>query len=211
MLRVAVLASGRGSNLHALIDAIDRSELDARIVGVYSDKAASGALALARDAAVATIHVDPKAFATRLDFDRALFERIDASAADLIVCAGFMRILSPEVVAPRVSRLVNIHPSLLPKYPGLHTHQRALDAGDREHGASVHVVIPALDAGPVIAQTRLVIRDTDTADTLAARLLPREHRLLVQVVRWYSEGRLHFDAGQVAFDQHPLTAPLAVD
>jgi phosphoribosylglycinamide formyltransferase-1 len=211
MLRVAVLASGRGSNLHALIDAIDRSELDARIVGVYSDKAASGALALARDAAVAAIHVDPKAFATRLDFDRALFERIDASAADLIVCAGFMRILSPEVVAPRVSRLVNIHPSLLPKYPGLHTHQRALDAGDREHGASVHVVIPALDAGPVIAQTRLVIRDTDTADTLAARLLPREHRLLVQVVRWYSEGRLHFDAGQVAFDQHPLTAPLAVD
>lgn len=211
MLRIAVLASGRGSNLHALIDAIDRGELDAGIVGVFSDKANSGALARARDAAIAAIHVDPKAFATRLDFDRALFDRVDDSDADLIVCAGFMRILSPEVVAPRVSRMINIHPSLLPKYPGLHTHQRALTAGDREHGASVHVVIPALDAGPVIAQTRLDIAAGDTAETLAARLLPREHRLLVQVARWCGAGRLRFDAEQVRFDERALTEPLRVD
>lgn len=211
MLRVAVLASGRGSNLRALIDAIARGGLDARIAGVFSDQAASGALASARDAGLAATHVDPKAYASRRDFDRALFERVDASGAELIVCAGFMRILSPEVVQPRVARMINIHPSLLPKYPGLHTHQRALDAGDREHGASVHVVIPALDAGPVIAQTRLAIEAGDTAETLAARLLPREHRLLVQVVRWCGERRLRFDAGHVYFDERLLTGPLAVD
>lgn len=211
MLRVAVLASGRGSNLRALLDAIRRGDLDACIVGVFSDKANAGALAHARDAGIAATHVDPKACATRLDFDRALFDRVDASGADLIVCAGFMRILSPEVVAPRVARMINIHPSLLPRYPGLHTHQRALDAGDREHGASVHVVIPSLDAGPVIAQTRLAIEAGDTAETLAARLLPREHRLLVQVVRWCGERRLRFDAERVHFDERPLTGPLAVD
>lgn len=208
MLRVAVLASGRGSNLRALVDAIGRGELAARIVGVFSDKAASGALALAREAGIAAIHVDPKAFPSRLDFDRALFEHVDASGADLIVCAGFMRILSPEVVAPRVARMINIHPSLLPNYPGLHTHQRALDAGDHDHGASVHVVIPALDAGPVIAQTRIAIAPGDTAESLAARLLPKEHGLLVQVVRWFSEGRLRFDAERVVFDERHLTGPL---
>ena len=211
MLRVAVLASGRGSNLHALVDAIGRGELDAGIVGVFSDKAGAGALVHAREAGLAATHVDPKTFASRADFDRALFERVDASEADLIVCAGFMRILSPEVVAPRVARMINIHPSLLPKYPGLHTHQRALDAGDHEHGASVHVVIPALDAGPVIAQTRLAIAPEDTAESLAARLLPQEHRLLVQVVRWCSARRLRFDAEQVRFDEQPLTEPLRVD
>lgn len=211
MLRVAVLASGRGSNLRALIDAIDRGELDAGIFGVFSDKAESGALGHARDAGLMATHVDPKAHANRADFDRALFEQVDACGADLIVCAGFMRILSQEVVAPRVARLINIHPSLLPNYPGLHTHQRALDAGDREHGASVHVVIPALDAGPVIAQTRLAIEPGDTADTLSARLLPQEHRLLVQVVRWCCEGRLRFDAEHVAFNGRTLTEPLRVE
>lgn len=211
MLRIAVLASGRGSNLRALIDAIDRGELDARVVGVFSDKATAGALAHARDAGIPAVHLAPKDHAGRADFDRALFDQVDASGAELVVCAGFMRILTPDVVAPRVSRMINIHPSLLPKYPGLHTHQRALDAGDREHGASVHVVIPALDAGPVIAQTRLVISEVDTADTLAARLLPQEHRLLVQVVRWFSEGRLRFDDEQVAFDERTLTAPLRID
>lgn len=211
MLRIAVLASGRGSNLRALVDAIGRGELTARIVGVFSDKASSGALALAREAGIAAMHVDPKAFRSRLDFDRALFDHVDASGADLIVCAGFMRILSPEVVAPRVARMINIHPSLLPNYPGLHTHQRALDAGDREHGASVHVVISALDAGPVIAQTRIAIAPGDTAESLAARLLPKEHALLVQVVRWFSEGRLRFDAERVVFDERHLTGPLPAD
>ncbi|HWT15848.1 MAG TPA: phosphoribosylglycinamide formyltransferase [Patescibacteria group bacterium] len=211
MLRIAVLASGRGSNLRALLDAIGRGELDARIVGVFSDKANSGALAHARAAGIEAVHVDPKAHATRSAFDQSLFTAIDDGNADLIVCAGFMRILSHEAVSPRVSRMINIHPSLLPKYAGLHTHQRALDAGDAEHGASVHVVIPALDAGPVIAQTRLPVLPGDSAESLAARLLPREHRLLVQVVRWCCERRLRFDAEHVALDERRLTGPIQVD
>lgn len=211
MLTLAVLASGRGSNLQALIDAIHTGALDARIVGVFSDKATAGALAIARSTGLAAVHIDPKAYASRAEFDAALFAAVDASGADLIVCAGFMRILSPEVVAPRVTRMINIHPALLPKYPGLHTHERALAAGDHEHGASVHAVIPALDAGPVLAQTRFPIIASDTPETLAARLLPREHRLLVQVVRWIAEGRLRFDAQSARFDEQTLTEPLRVD
>jgi phosphoribosylglycinamide formyltransferase-1 len=211
MLKLAVLASGRGSNLQALIDAIGAGELDAGIVGVFSDKAASGALAIARGAGLAAVHIDPKAYGSRAAFDAALFAAVDASGAELIVCAGFMRILSPEVVALRTSRMINIHPSLLPKYPGLHTHQRALEAGDREHGASVHAVIPALDAGPLIAQTRIAIDPADSPERLAARLLPREHQLLLQVVRWIAAGRLHFDARAVHFDERRLSEPLRVD
>ena len=211
MLRLAVLASGRGSNLEALIAAIRAQTLPAVIAGVFSDRAKSGALALARAADIDALHLDPKAHATRADFDRALFQAVDVCAADLIVCAGFMRILSPEVVAARVGRMINIHPSLLPLYPGLHTHQRALDAGDTQHGASVHVVIPALDAGPVIAQTRMPIGASDTAETLAARLLPREHRLLVQVVQWIAQGRLDLNAGTPRFDGMQLDTPLTVD
>ena len=122
-----------------------------------------------------------------------------------------MRILSADVVAPRVSRMINIHPSLLPNHPGQHTHRRAIEAGDTEHGASVHVVIPDLDAGPVIAQTRLTISADDSAESLAERLLPQEHRLLVQAVRWCAEGRLRFDADHVRFDERILTEPLRVD
>lgn len=211
MLRIAVLASGRGSNLQALLDAIRAQQLQAEIVGVFSDKAKSGALGIARGAGIAAIHIDPKAHASRLDFDRALFSAVDASGADLIVCAGFMRILSPDVVAARAGRMINVHPSLLPKYPGLHTHQRAIDGGDPIHGASVHVVIPALDAGPVIAQTQINIERKDSAETLAARLLPREHRLLVQVVRWLAEGRLDLNHDLPRFDGAQLQAPLQVD
>ena len=211
MLRLAVLASGRGSNLQALIDAIGAGELDAGIVGVFSDQAASGALAIARAAGLPAVHIDPKAHASRAEFDAALFAAVDASGAELIICAGFMRILSPAVVAPRASRMINIHPSLLPKYPGLHTHQRALEAGDREHGASVHAVIPALDAGPLIAQTRIDVDANDNPESLAARLLPREHQLLLQVVRWIAAGRLHFDAQAVYFDEQRLSEPLRVD
>lgn len=210
MLKLAVLASGRGSNLQALIEAIDAGELDAGIVGVFSDKAASGALVIARTAGIPALHIDPKAHASRAAFDAALFAAVDACGAELIVCAGFMRILSPEVVAARTSRMINIHPSLLPKYPGLHTHQRALDAGDREHGASVHAVIPALDAGPLIAQTRIAIDPADSPESLAARLLPREHQLLLQVVRWIAAGRLRFDAQAVHFDERRLSEPLRV-
>lgn len=211
MLKIAVLASGRGSNLQALLDAIRARQLQAEIVGVFSDKAACGALATARAAGIAATHVDPKAHASRVNFDQALFNAVDASAPDLIVCAGFMRILSPDVVAARAGRVINVHPSLLPKYPGLHTHQRTIDAGDYTHGASVHIVIPALDAGPVIAQTQIRIEPADSAETLAARLLPHEHRLLVQVVRWLAQGRLDLNQDPPRFDGAQLQAPLQVD
>lgn len=188
-LRIAVLASGRGSNLKALIDAIASGELAAEIVGVFSDKAGSGALTIAREHGLVACFLDPKSFASRAEFDRALFAAVDAKRPELIVLAGFMRVLSDEVVAPRSARMINIHPSLLPKYPGLHTHRRALEAGDAEHGATVHYVIPALDAGPVIAQTRIAIEAGDTPESLAAKLLPKEHALLVSVMRNFVQHR----------------------
>ncbi len=182
MFRLAVLASGRGSNLKALLDAITAGTLPAQVVGVFSDKPHAGALEIARTAGIPAVCVSPKVFSDRAGFDRTLFAEVDACAPDLIVLAGFMRILTPEVVAARPGRMINIHPSLLPKYPGLHTHQRALEAGDAEHGATVHWVTPDLDAGPLIAQARMSIGSGDTAETLAARLLPLEHELLVRVV-----------------------------
>lgn len=188
MFRVVVLASGRGSNLEALIRARDEGHLPIDLVAVFSDKAKAGALEIARAAGIAAQFVNPREFVSREAFDEALFAAVDEHAPDLIVLAGFMRILSPGVVAPRAHRMINIHPSLLPKYPGLHTHQRALDAGDQEHGASVHYVIPDLDAGPILAQTRIPILPGDTAETLAARLLPNEHALLVSVVSALAAG-----------------------
>lgn len=177
-----MLASGRGSNLKALLDACRDGRLAAGIVAVFSDRADAGALAIARDAGIPAIHLAPKAFADRQAYDEALFSAVDNTRPDLIVLAGFMRILSPGVVAARAGRIVNIHPSLLPKYPGLHTHRRAIAAGDAEHGATVHWVIPDLDAGPPIAQVRLPILPGDTPETLAGRLLPLEHALLVETV-----------------------------
>lgn len=180
--RIVVLASGRGSNLAALIRAINDGIVPADIVGVFSDKPAAGALAIAEAAGIPAHAVAPKSFADRTTFDDALFAAVEKMAPDLIVLAGFMRILSSSVVARHAGRMINIHPSLLPKYPGLDTHQRAIDAGDTEHGASVHWVIPELDAGSVIDQVRLGVLPDDTASTLAARLLPLEHELLVRVV-----------------------------
>lgn len=182
VFRVVVLASGRGSNLEALIRARDDGRLPIDLVAVFSDKAKAVALDIARAAGIAAQFVNPRDFDSREAFDQALFAAVDLHAPDLIVLAGFMRILSPSVVAPRAGYMINIHPSLLPKYPGLHTHQRALDAGDTEHGATVHYVIPDLDAGPIVAQTRIPVLPGDTPDSLAARLLPNEHALLVSAV-----------------------------
>ncbi|AVP99641.1 phosphoribosylglycinamide formyltransferase [Ahniella affigens] len=182
MFRVVVLASGRGSNLEALIRARAAGLLPINLVAVFSDRAKAGALEIARAAGITAQFVNPRDFDSREAFDQAMFAAVDGHAPDLIVLAGFMRILSPSVVALRAGRMINIHPSLLPKYPGLHTHQRALDAGDVEHGASVHYVIPDLDAGPILAQTRIPIVPGDSPESLAARLLPKEHALLVSVV-----------------------------
>jgi phosphoribosylglycinamide formyltransferase-1 len=202
-LRVAVLASGRGSNLAALIAA--RLPIDIVLVG--SDKAGAGALTVARDAGIPALALDPRDYPSRADFDRALFGHVADSGADLLVLAGYMRIIDADVVAAWAGRAINIHPSLLPKYRGLHTHRQCLAAGDAEHGASVHFVTAELDGGPVVAQARIGVRPDDTEASLAERLLVEEHALLPAVVRAIAAGRLRWHGGPV-FDDQPLTVPL---
>lgn len=198
--RIAALASGRGSNLQALLDAIDDGSLPAQVVGVFSDRSKAVALQRARDAGIPARSLAPKEFATRAGFDAALFAAVDEVRPDLIVCAGYMRLISGDVVDARRGRIINIHPSLLPAFKGLHTHQQALDAGVAEHGASVHFVTPDLDGGPVIAQARVPVLPGDDADTLAARVLEREHPLLVETVRWLATGRVALAEGIVHVD-----------
>lgn len=208
MLRIAVLASGRGTNLQALMSAIGAGRLNARIVGVFSDRASAGALALAREAAIAGVSLSPRSYDTRAAFDEALFSRIDDVQPDLIVCAGYMRLLSEHVVEARRGRMINIHPSLLPAFKGLHTHRQALDAGVATHGASVHFVTPELDGGPVIAQANVPVLAGDDEPTLAARVLGREHPLLVATVRLLAEGRITLGSAGVLLDDAVLHAPL---
>ena len=203
-----MLASGEGSNLQALIDAIADGAVDARLVGVFSDRAGARALDRACAAVVPAQALSPKAFAHRAAFDAALFDAIDAATPDLIVCAGYMRLIGSEVLVSRGGRLVNIHPSLLPAYKGLHTHARVLADGARMHGASVHYVTADLDGGPVLAQAMVRVHAGDDADTLAARVLAREHPLLVATVAWLCAGRLTLAGGRVRLDGRPLAAPL---
>jgi len=207
-LRIAVLASGRGSNLAALLAARERGELAAEFVLVASDKASAGALQLAGEAGIPTLVLDPKVYPDRRAFDLDLFGKLAASGAELIVLAGFMRILDGEAIAPWAGRMLNIHPSLLPKYRGLHTHRRALEAGDLEHGASVHFVTAELDGGPVVAQATLPIEPDEDEHRLAQRLLPLEHRLLPAVVALVAAGRLVWRDGGPWLDGAPLSAPL---
>jgi phosphoribosylglycinamide formyltransferase-1 len=205
---VVVLASGRGSNFAALLDAQRRGELPIRIRALLSDKKQAGALDIAREAGIAAIALTPRDFADRAAFDRALFARAAEYKPDLIVLAGYMRVIDAAVVSEWHGRMINIHPSLLPKYPGLHTHARALEAGDATHGSSVHFVTAQLDGGPVIAQAEIPILGDDAPDTLAARLLPLEHRLLAASVGLITDGRIALARDGIAFDGRPLAAPL---
>lgn len=207
--RIAVLASGRGSNLQALLDAIARGDLGAEIVGVFSDKPTARALQRAPPAL--RWSRDARSYAQREDFDRELAEAVAACTPDWIVCAGYLRILGEAFVERFRGRLLNIHPSLLPRYRGLRTHARAIEAGDREHGASVHFVIPELDAGTVIAQARVPVLPGDTPETLSARVLTREHPLLVAVLRLAVAGRLNEHGTTVTLDGHTLFTPLHLD
>lgn len=208
---VAVLASGRGSNLAALIDAREAGELPVDIVLVGGDKTDAPALRNAEAHGIPTFALDPKTFASRREFDEALFANVAASGARLVVLAGYMRIIDATVTAQWTGRMINIHPSLLPKYRGLHTHRRALKAGDPEHGASVHFVSAELDGGPVIAQARIDVHPGDTEDALAARLLSREHRLLTACVGAIARGEVQERGGKVWFRGHPIPAPLRLD
>ena len=197
MKNIVILISGRGSNMEALIAARDAGALPVNIAAVISNRPAAQGLETAEKAGIAAHYIDHKAFAERDAFDAALAECIDGFSPDLIVLAGFMRILSDAFVRHYAGRLMNIHPSLLPAFPGLHTHRRALEEGVRIHGCTVHFVTPALDHGPVIIQAAVPVLDSDDEATLAARVLRQEHRIYPQAVRWFAEGRLRLDDGRV--------------
>ena len=203
--RIAVLISGNGSNLQALIDAQNRGELAADIALVISNKADAFGLTRARDAGIETAVVAHADYPNREAYDQALRHQLLASSIDLIVLAGFMRILTPAFTAEFAGRMLNIHPSLLPKYPGLHTHKRALEAGDSHQGATVHFVTADLDMGPPVLQGRIRIRPDDTEDFLAKRVLERiEHKIYPLAVKWLAEGRLSEKDGRAYLDRELL-------
>jgi phosphoribosylglycinamide formyltransferase-1 len=207
-LPIAVLISGRGSNLQAIIDAIRAGTLAAEIRLVLSDRAEAQGLQRARAAGIATAVIEAGGHGSRADFDRALQERIDASGARLLVLAGFMRVLTPEFVRHYDSRIINVHPSLLPAFTGLHTHRRALTAGVTEHGASVHFVTAELDGGPVIIRARVPVAPGDDERSLAEHVHRVEHRILPLVIGWFAAGRLRKDGDRVIHDGRALTEPL---
>ncbi|HEX5844233.1 MAG TPA: phosphoribosylglycinamide formyltransferase [Pseudomonas sp.] len=201
---VVVLISGSGSNLQALIDSIAHDGNPARISAVISNRADAYGLQRAQDAGIATQVLDHKQFDGRDAFDAALVEAIDAFNPQLVVLAGFMRILTPGFVRHYAGRLLNIHPSLLPKYKGLHTHQRALEAGDSEHGCSVHVVTEELDGGPLVVQAVISVQSDDSPTSLAQRVHQQEHRIYPLAVRWFAEGRLRLGAQGAMLDGQAL-------
>ena len=195
--RITVLISGRGSNLAALLAAMDDGRLHGVVATVIANRADAPGLAIASARGIATQVIEHRSFASRDAFDDALASAIDASAPDLIVLAGFMRMLGAAFVRRYTGRMINIHPSLLPLYPGLHTHRRALADGVRVHGCTVHFVTADVDVGPIIAQAAVPVCAGDDEATLAARVLAAEHVLLPAVVRWYCTGRLVIDGPRV--------------
>lgn len=203
---VVVLISGSGSNLQALIDSIAHDGNPARISAVISNRADAYGLERAKQAGIATAVLDHKQFDGREAFDAALVEAIDAFDPQLVVLAGFMRILTPGFVRHYSGRLLNIHPSLLPKYKGLHTHQRALDAGDTEHGCSVHFVSEELDGGPLVVQAVVPVESDDTPESLAQRVHRQEHHIYPLAMRWFAEGRLKLGKTGAQLDGKDLPA-----
>ncbi|MGQ9425960.1 phosphoribosylglycinamide formyltransferase [Gilvimarinus sp. F26214L] len=198
--RIAVLISGSGTNLQALIDAQQAGQLSGQIVAVVSNRPGVKGLARAQKAGIPTQVVDHRDFRDREAFDKALALALDQYRPDLLVLAGFMRILTPGFVAHYQGRMMNIHPSLLPKYPGLHTHRRALEAGDTHHGVTVHFVTDQLDGGPPIIQARIPVLPGDTEESLQQRVLQQEHRIYPMAVQWFAEGRLHLNGSRCTFD-----------
>ena len=197
MKRLAILISGRGSNMAAILDAVRGGEIAASVVVVISNRPAAPGLALAGERGVSTIVVDHTAFADRAAFERALSGAVDSLSPDLIVLAGFMRVLGADFVARYRGRMLNIHPSLLPAYPGLNTHRQALADGVKVHGCTVHLVTQDVDHGPIVAQAAVAVHDGDDEARLAARVLRAEHRILVAAVRWFCDDRLVIDGNRV--------------
>jgi phosphoribosylglycinamide formyltransferase-1 len=197
MKRIIILISGRGSNMRALVEACRREAWPAEVVAVISNRADAEGLRWAAEHGVRTAALSHADFSNREAFDAALAQRIDAEAPDLVVLAGFMRILGAGFVSRYEGRMINVHPSLLPAFPGLHTHRHAIEQGCKLAGATVHFVTPELDHGPIVAQAAVPILPGDDEHALAARVLEREHVLLPLAVRWFVEGRLRFEGGRV--------------
>ena len=204
--RLVVLISGSGSNLQAIIDACARGEIKAEIAAVISNKADAYGLERAKNAGIQTCVLSHKDFDSREAYDAELMDIIDNFEPNLVVLAGFMRILTPSLVQKFKGKMLNIHPSLLPKYQGLNTHQRAIDAKDDVHGVSVHFVTEELDGGPVVLQAKVPVLENDTAETLAQRVHQQEHIIYPLVVKWFSEQRLKMEADYAVFDKKKLPA-----
>jgi len=206
MKNIVILISGRGSNMEAVVRAAQAERWPARIAAVISNRADAKGLEFAAAHGIATAVVPNKEYATREGFDAALADVIDSYAPDLVVLAGFMRILTPGFVERYAGRMLNIHPSLLPHFPGLHTHEAALAAGHAEHGATVHFVTAELDHGPVVDQVAVPVLPGDTAQTLSARVLEQEHVLYPRAIRWFIEDKLAVEDGQVYGPHNPRPA-----
>ena len=207
-LKVGVLISGRGSNMAALIAAAKAADYPAEVAVVVSNVAGAPGLKIAQDAGIATVVIPHKGFPDRESFDRAVSTELEKHGVGLVALAGFMRIQSPWFPAHWKDRIINIHPSLLPAFPGLRVQQQAIDAGARISGCTVHFVTADLDAGPIIGQAAVPVLPDDDADRLAARILRQEHRLYPMVVRWFAEGRLSVDGARVAVAGLPQGATL---
>ncbi|MDX6020312.1 phosphoribosylglycinamide formyltransferase [Scandinavium sp. V105_16] len=206
MKNIVVLISGNGSNLQAIIDACKQKKINGTLRAVFSNKADAFGLERAREAEIPAHALSASQFSSREAFDRELMQEIDAYAPDLVVLAGYMRILSPEFVAHYQGRLLNIHPSLLPKYPGLNTHRQVLDNGDEEHGTSVHFVTDELDGGPVILQAKVPVFAGDVEEDITARVQHQEHAIYPMVVSWFVEGRLEMKGNSAWLDGVQLPA-----
>lgn len=206
MQNIVVLVSGDGSNLQAIIDTLSDKETQGKVVAVFSNQSHAFGLERAKNAGIDAHSIAPKDFSSREEFDRELMVRIDSYQPDLIVLAGYMRILSSEFVDHYLGKMLNIHPSLLPKYPGLHTHQRAIDAGDMEHGTSVHFVTEELDGGPVVLQAKVPVFPDDCADDLNQRVKTQEYTIYPLAIQWFLTGRLSMQNGKAFLDGECLNA-----
>lgn len=204
MKKLVVLISGNGSNLQSILDACASGRINGSVAAVFSNKASAFGLTRAQEANVPCHALAASDFADRAAFDHQLRQQIDAYAPDLVVLAGYMRILSQAFVAHYHGRLINIHPSLLPKYPGLHTHRQVLENGDAEHGTSVHFVTDELDGGPIILQARVPVFVEDNERDITARVQHQEHAIYPLVINWFVAGRLQMREGQAWLDGHPL-------
>lgn len=210
-LRTVVLVSGSGTNLQTIIDRAASGSLDITVVGVLSDRPGVQALERARLAGIPALTVDHAQAGSSASFNKLLGNVLTELQPELVVLAGFMRILSPELVGAWEGRMLNVHPSLLPKYPGLHTYRRALEAGETEHGSTVHFVIPELDAGPGILQYRVTIRPGESEDSLRTRVQQGEYLIYPRAIAWFAAGRLALKDGSTWLDGERLSAPVVVD